>query len=185
MITLVDVLQFLRPNAQWTLVGDSYEGLTWYDEIQIKPTVDEISNGYVQLAAKIEMDNLLQNKLSEIAAEYSKSQYMIISTNNFQFEVSVVGDYFNTIVANQVLQAQVLGSAPLLVTDMNGEQQIILNVDVSVWISFFKQAKEISFNNFVTYQNKLNELNNAQTKDELSAIQVDVFPPVGTISFNI
>lgn len=42
MIDLPKTLQFLRPNASWHLLGDDYEGLTWADSVQIKPTWDEI-----------------------------------------------------------------------------------------------------------------------------------------------
>lgn len=32
----------LRPGAEWTLNGDTYEGLEWLDQIQTKPTIEEI-----------------------------------------------------------------------------------------------------------------------------------------------
>lgn len=32
----------LRPGAEWTLNGDTYEGLQWLDQTQTKPTKDEI-----------------------------------------------------------------------------------------------------------------------------------------------
>lgn len=32
----------LRPGAEWTLNGDSYEGLEWLDQVQTKPTKLEI-----------------------------------------------------------------------------------------------------------------------------------------------
>lgn len=42
MITLVKILESMRPGADWTLVGDEYEGLEWLDKIQPKPTIQEI-----------------------------------------------------------------------------------------------------------------------------------------------
>lgn len=35
-------LEVLRPGASWTLRGMSYDGLTWLDENQTKPTEEEI-----------------------------------------------------------------------------------------------------------------------------------------------
>ena len=33
----------LRPGAEWTLNGDTYEGLQWLDATQTKPTLEEIN----------------------------------------------------------------------------------------------------------------------------------------------
>jgi hypothetical protein len=48
----------LRPNASWSLNGDIYEGLTWLDEVQSKPTEQEIAD-----------------KVAELKAEYTNKQY--------------------------------------------------------------------------------------------------------------
>lgn len=42
VIKLTKALSDIRPNAQWSLTGDSYEGLEWLDETQSKPTLSEI-----------------------------------------------------------------------------------------------------------------------------------------------
>jgi hypothetical protein len=42
----------LRPNSQWTLNGDSYQGLEWLDESQTKPTEAEIQAEIVRLQAE-------------------------------------------------------------------------------------------------------------------------------------
>jgi hypothetical protein len=42
----------LRPNSQWMLRGDTYEGIEWLDEPQIKPTKEEILNEVVRLQAE-------------------------------------------------------------------------------------------------------------------------------------
>lgn len=36
-------LQSLRPGAEWSVNGETYEGLTWLDKIQTKPTEEEIN----------------------------------------------------------------------------------------------------------------------------------------------
>lgn len=35
-------LETIRPNAVWNLSGNTYEGLTWLDQIQPKPTAQEL-----------------------------------------------------------------------------------------------------------------------------------------------
>ena len=43
MSDLTKALFSLRPGAAWTLDGDKYEGLTWLDEQQSKPTKEELT----------------------------------------------------------------------------------------------------------------------------------------------
>jgi len=52
MITIVEALQSLRPSANWSLIGDTYDGLDWIDESQTKPTEEEINNEIVRLQAE-------------------------------------------------------------------------------------------------------------------------------------
>lgn len=35
-------LQILTPNANWTCVGDIYDGITWLDEINKKPSREDV-----------------------------------------------------------------------------------------------------------------------------------------------
>lgn len=44
----------LRPGAQWSLNGDEYEGLVWLDEIQTKPTEEEVNQEIERLKAEYE-----------------------------------------------------------------------------------------------------------------------------------
>lgn len=39
---LIKALNDIRPNAEWALTGDTYEGLEWLDKVQEKPTLSEI-----------------------------------------------------------------------------------------------------------------------------------------------
>ena len=41
----------LKPNAEWTLRGDTYAGLEWLDETQTMPTEDEINAKIAELEA--------------------------------------------------------------------------------------------------------------------------------------
>ena len=49
MITTSEVLLSLRPNAQWSIIGPTYDDIIWYDEEQTKPTEEEISNELIRL----------------------------------------------------------------------------------------------------------------------------------------
>ena len=43
MSDLTKALFSLRPGAAWALDGDKYEGITWLDEQQSKPTKEELT----------------------------------------------------------------------------------------------------------------------------------------------
>ena len=49
--SIVGALKALRPNAQWTLGGDSYANLQWLDEIQTKPSEEEVTVKIAELEA--------------------------------------------------------------------------------------------------------------------------------------
>jgi len=48
-ITLNTALQTLKPGAIWILRGDTYAGLDWKDEVQTKPTEQELTNEIARL----------------------------------------------------------------------------------------------------------------------------------------
>ena len=60
----MDITQILirrYPDAEWTLNGDSYSGLTWLSEDIAKPTVEELQAEWAQVQfevayAKVEAD---------------------------------------------------------------------------------------------------------------------------------
>ena len=49
--TIIDALIALKPKAQFILRGDTYAGLEWLDETQIKPTEEEINAKIAELEA--------------------------------------------------------------------------------------------------------------------------------------
>ena len=55
-------LNSLKPGALWILRGETYEGLEWKDEVQTKPTEQEILNEIARL------DSLVYRQ--QRAAEY-------------------------------------------------------------------------------------------------------------------
>lgn len=40
---IIEALLELRPNAEFTLNGESYDGLVWLDKNQTKPTEEEVN----------------------------------------------------------------------------------------------------------------------------------------------
>ena len=66
--SIVGALKALRPDAQWTLGGDSYANLQWLDEIQTKPT-EEVVNLKVAELEKEEPFKLLRVERNRRLAE--------------------------------------------------------------------------------------------------------------------
>ena len=58
MIRKEDALQSLRPNAEWSWIGNDYSGLTWLDTEQSQPTESEI-----------------QAEITRLQADYAAKQY--------------------------------------------------------------------------------------------------------------
>lgn len=51
MTTIANALLELRPGATWSMSGETYEGLNWTDEVQTKPTKQEVEDKVVELIA--------------------------------------------------------------------------------------------------------------------------------------
>jgi len=52
VVDIQTVLNRIRPGAEWTLDGDSYEGLTWLDDSP-KPTAEEVDEAFPVVAEQI------------------------------------------------------------------------------------------------------------------------------------
>lgn len=50
---ITKVLRAIRPGAAWTLNGDTYDGLTWLDKVQAKPTLAEIEAAWPAVKAAL------------------------------------------------------------------------------------------------------------------------------------
>lgn len=66
MITISNALNSLRPNAEWVMHGNDYAQLTWIDQVQSKPTEQEVQDEITRLtleepftACKAEAKNLI------------------------------------------------------------------------------------------------------------------------------
>ena len=58
----------LKPNAEWTLRGDTYDGLEWLDKNQTKPTEEEV-NAKISELEKNEPHRLLREERNKRLAE--------------------------------------------------------------------------------------------------------------------
>lgn len=65
---IVDALQSLRPKAEWSLKGNSYEGLQWLDEIQSKPTENEVEREIQRLQEEYSTKEYQRQRLKEYPA---------------------------------------------------------------------------------------------------------------------
>ena len=65
---IASALQSLRPNAQWSLNGDDYEGLDWLDTHQTKPTEAEVNAEVARLLAEYSSKEYARNRAKEYPA---------------------------------------------------------------------------------------------------------------------
>ena len=72
-ISLADGLQSLRPGAQWSMAGNTYDGITWHDTEQTMPTVVELMTEVQRLSAQQPLDSCKQ-KATELLAATDYSQ---------------------------------------------------------------------------------------------------------------
>ena len=62
MITTVDALHSLKPNAEWVLRGDVLE---WLDAVQTEPTQSEIDAEVIRLQAEYDSQEYARNRKAE------------------------------------------------------------------------------------------------------------------------
>lgn len=91
MIDLTKALESLCPGAQWTLVGNSYEGLTWLDETKLKPSKEALESEAARLQPIIECQ---ANRVKEYPSiqEQLDMQYwdLVNGTNTWQDAINAV-----------------------------------------------------------------------------------------------
>ena len=74
MITTVEALQSLTPNAEWVLRGDVLE---WIDSGQTEPTALELSNEVTRLQAVYD---------SQLYARTRKAKYDLLNQDEMRFD---------------------------------------------------------------------------------------------------
>lgn len=87
----------LRPGAAWTLEGWEYSGLTWYDEVQTKPTELEVAEEVARLQSDYESkeyQRLRENKYPNIKSQLDMLWHAIDSGT-----LNKTSDFYTTIKA--------------------------------------------------------------------------------------
>jgi hypothetical protein len=62
MITTIEALHSLKPNAEWVLRGDALE---WHDAVQTEPTQAEIDAEVIRLQAVYDAQEYARNRKAE------------------------------------------------------------------------------------------------------------------------
>lgn len=62
---IVQALISLRPGAQWSLDGETYDGLNWFDKIQTKPTKKQVDDEIARLKAEYDSKQYQRDRASE------------------------------------------------------------------------------------------------------------------------
>ena len=62
---ITNALQSLRPEAEWMVIGDTYEGLQWLDKTQTKPTEEEVNQEIERLQAEYKNNQYQRDRASE------------------------------------------------------------------------------------------------------------------------
>ena len=73
-VRISDALSQLKPGAEWSVSGNTYEGINWLDKTQTKPTEDEVNKKIDELKAAEPM-NLLREDRDRLIAQ---SDWMIV-----------------------------------------------------------------------------------------------------------
>ena len=73
----------LRPGAECTITGNTYEGITWLDKNQTKPTEDEINAKITELETAEPM-KLLREKRNKLIEETDWTQLKDISLDSIR-----------------------------------------------------------------------------------------------------
>lgn len=67
-ITIANALQSIRPGSQWTVADNSYANLNWLDQVQSKPTEQEVNDEIARLVAQQPFDDCKEKAKQLIAA---------------------------------------------------------------------------------------------------------------------
>lgn len=64
-IGIAKAIQSLKPNAEFTLEGSSFQGLTWVDKIQTQPTEAEIDAEVIRLQEEFTANQYQRDRQAE------------------------------------------------------------------------------------------------------------------------
>jgi len=70
---VIDVLQDIRPGAQWSMTGTSYSSLNWIDETQTKPTLAEVQAAQSACQTALTPSGLLAKQRATAISEFQSA----------------------------------------------------------------------------------------------------------------
>ena len=73
MANIAQALMSLRPGAEWSMEGDSYDKITWHDTKQTIPTVVEVMTELQRLSTQEPIDSC-KKKATELLAATDYTQ---------------------------------------------------------------------------------------------------------------
>jgi hypothetical protein len=89
----------LRPNSQWSLQGDNYEGLTWLDQNTTAPTKEEVLNEVERLQSEYDSYEYQRQRAEEYPSIQEQLDMLywdkVNGTNNWQTTISEVKAKFS------------------------------------------------------------------------------------------
>lgn len=62
---ITKALANLRPNASWVIEGSTYDGIQWLDEVQTKPTLEEVNAEIARLQADYDAKQYQRDRVKE------------------------------------------------------------------------------------------------------------------------
>jgi hypothetical protein len=89
---IVEALHSLKPEATWSLNGDTYSGLIWLDETQTKPTLEEVTQEVVRLQAEYNKTEYQRQRSSEYPdlKEFVDAYYWAQNGDNTKMNAYIV-----------------------------------------------------------------------------------------------
>lgn len=86
IIGIPDALQVLTPGAEWVLRGDEYSGLEWLDQVQQKPSEQEVQDEITTLTLQQPFDACKEEAKTRLAATDWSVLPDVVVQNKLEFE---------------------------------------------------------------------------------------------------
>jgi len=89
---IVEALHNLKPEATWSLNGDTYSGLIWLDETQTKPTEEEVTQEVARLQAEYNKTEYQRQRAPEYPdlKEFADAYYWAQNGDNTKMNAYIV-----------------------------------------------------------------------------------------------
>lgn len=92
---IAKAIQQLRPRASWSLNGDDYDNLVWLDEVQTKPTKQEVEDKIAELVADFESKEYQRQRVYPSIGDQLDMLWHAIDNN----ALNKTSDFYTTLKA--------------------------------------------------------------------------------------